>query len=119
MRTIIINAADRIIIEKETDGKLDSLQEIVGGSIEAVYAGLEDADTREHHCYVNEEGLLNQPRHFFMFEGGHQPLAGNGVILGTTASGNEAACTIPLDWFFEHVIFMDLDAARRWARAQP
>lgn len=47
-----------------------------------------------HHCYVNEEGLFGQPRHFFMFEDGHQPLAGNGVILGTTEDGHEAACTL-------------------------
>jgi hypothetical protein len=33
---------------------------------------------------VNEEGLLEHPQHFFMFEGGHQPLAGNGVILSLT-----------------------------------
>jgi hypothetical protein len=114
MRTIIINAVDRIVIETETDGELKSLQTIVGGYIEAVYAGLDEA----HHCYINDEGLLHQPRHFFMFEGGDQPLVGNGVILGTTADGREAACTLSLDWVREHVIFMDLAAARRWARAQ-
>lgn len=113
MRTIIINAADRIVIEAETDGKLASLQKIVDGPIEVVYAGLEEG---EHHCYVDEEGMFKQPRHFFMFAGGHQPLAGNGVILGTTKDGNEAACRLSLDWIREHVSFMDLAAARRWAR---
>ena len=114
MRTLVINAADRLVIEADTDGKLATLQKIVGGSIEAVYAGLDDA----HHCYVNEEGLFGQPRHFFMFDGRAPPLAGNGVILGTTEDGHEAACTLSLEWIREHVIFMDLAAARRWAAAQ-
>ena len=80
MRAIIINAQHRTITEAEIDGSLASLQQIVGGLIEPVSL---DGD---HHCYVNEEGLLNQPRHFFMFRDGHQPLAGNGVILSLTGA---------------------------------
>ena len=99
MRAIIINAKDRTITEIEIDGSLQSLQQIVGGLIESVYDGLDD----NHHCYVNEEGLLEQPRHFFMFKDGHQPLAGNGVILASTDDGDEAACTLPLDWIKERV----------------
>jgi hypothetical protein len=110
MRAIIINAQDRTIIEAEVDGGLNSLQQIVGGLIEAVYSGLDD----NHHCYVNEEGLLDQPQHFFMFTGGHQPLAGNGVILSSTDDGDEAACTLSLDWVKERVSFMDLIAVRQW-----
>jgi hypothetical protein len=53
MRVIIINAKDRTITATEIDGSLKSLQQIVGGLIEPVYDGLDDA----HHCYVNEEGL--------------------------------------------------------------
>jgi uncharacterized protein DUF3846 len=78
MRAIIINAKDRTVTETEIDGSLQSLQQIVGGLIEPVYDGLDDA----HHCYVNEEGLLNGLQHFFMLRDGHQPLAGNGVIVG-------------------------------------
>jgi hypothetical protein len=32
-----------------------------------------------------------------MFDYGHQPLAGNGVILAETENGDEAPCTLPLD----------------------
>lgn len=63
MRAIVINAEDRTIVETEIDGSLDTLQQIVGGMIEPVTQGLDD----RHHCYVNEEGLLNNPQHFFMF----------------------------------------------------
>jgi hypothetical protein len=40
----------------EIDGSLKSLQYIVGGLIEPVYQGLDEP----HHCYVNEEGLLEK-----------------------------------------------------------
>ena len=113
MRAIIIDAKDRTITETDIDGSLKSLQQIVGGLIESVYAGLDD----NHHCYVNEEGLLNNPQHFFMFHNGHQLLAGNGVILASTDDGDEAPCTLSLDWVKERVTFMDLEAARQWCRA--
>jgi hypothetical protein len=112
MRAIVINAQSRTITETEIDGQLPSLQQIVGGLIEPVSQGLEG----DHHCYVNEEGLLNQPRHFFMFKGGHQPFAGNGVILALGDDGAEAPCTLPLDWVKERVTFMDLAAAHRWCQ---
>jgi Domain of unknown function (DUF3846) len=111
MRAIIINAKDRTITETEIDGFLETLQQVVGGLIEPVAQGLDG----DHHCYVNEEGLLEHPQHFFMFRDGHQPLAGCGVILSSTEDGDEAPCTLPLDWVKERVTFMDLAAARLWA----
>lgn len=110
MRAIVINAKDRTITAIDIDRSLKSLQQIVGGMIEPVTQGLDEF----HHCYVNEEGLLNNPQHFFMFRDGHQPLAGNGVILSSTEDGDEAPCTLLLDWVRERVTFMDLNAARQW-----
>jgi Domain of unknown function (DUF3846) len=113
MRAIIINTEDRTITETDIDGSLKTLQQIVGGMIEPVSQGLDD----NPHCYVNEEGLLDSPQHFFMFRSGHQPLAGNGVILSSTDDGDEAPCTLSLDWVKERVTFMDLEAARQWCHA--
>jgi hypothetical protein len=115
MRAIVINSPDRSITETHIDGSLQSLQRIVGGLIQSVEQGLDD----DHHCYVNEEGLLDNPRHFFMFAGGHQPLAGNGIILASTDDGDEAPCRLPLEWVKERVTFMDLAAARQWCQAHP
>jgi uncharacterized protein DUF3846 len=113
MRAIIIDAKDRTITETDIDGSLKTLQQIVGGLIEPVYHGLDE----NHHCYVNEEGLLDNPQHFFMFKNGHQPLAGNGVILASTEDTFQAPCTLPLDWVKDRVTFMDLIAAHLWFRA--
>jgi hypothetical protein len=111
MRAIIIDAEKRAVSEAEIDGSLHSLQQVVGRLIDPVYPGLEGTD---HHCYVNDEGLLNNPQDFFMLKDGHQPLAGNGVILSTTGDGDEAACTLSLDWVKERVTFMDLQDVREW-----
>jgi hypothetical protein len=91
---------------------LDRLQQIVGGLIEPVEQGLDD----EHHCYINEEWLLDNPQHFFMLTDGHQPLAGNGIILASTEDGDEAPCRLPLEWVKERVTFMDFYAVRRWCQ---
>lgn len=111
MRAIIIDAEKRSVSEADIDGGLQSLQQIIGGLIDPVYPGLEGTD---HHCYVNDEGLLNNPQNFFMLKDGHQPLAGNGVILSTTPEGDEAPATLPLHWVKERVTFMDLQAVREW-----
>jgi hypothetical protein len=91
MRAIIVNSKDRTITQTHIDGSLKSLQHTVGGLIEAVYQGLDD----NHHCYVNEEGLLSSPQYFFMFRDGHQPLAVNGVILSSTATAAKRPAPCP------------------------
>src|ERR1700730_4579070 len=110
MRAIIINAEKQTVSEADIDGKLHSLQGIVGGLITPVYDGLDS----KHHAYVNDEGLMNNPQHFFIVRDGHQPLAGNGVILSTTRDGDEAPATLSVDWVKGRVTFMDLQAVREW-----
>lgn len=46
MRAIVIDAEDRAITETEIDGKLHSLQQIVGGLITPVYEGLDSETSR-------------------------------------------------------------------------
>jgi hypothetical protein len=115
MRAIIINSKEQTITEAEIDGSLKTLQGIVGGLIDAVSSGLPEG----HVCYVNDEGLLNNPEHFFLFAKGHQPLAGNGVIVSTTKDGDDAPCTLSLDWVKRRVTFMDVPAVQLWAVLNP
>jgi hypothetical protein len=112
MRAIVIKSQNRTVVEIDLVPTLDRLQQIVGGLIEPVEQALDD----EHNCYVNEEGLLDNPQHFFMFIDGHQPLAGNGIILASTGNGDEAPCRLPLEWVKERVTFMDFYAVRRWCQ---
>jgi len=92
MRAIVIKSRNRTVVEIDLVPTLDRLQQIVGGLIEPVEQGLDD----EHHCYVNEEGLLDNPQHFFMLTDGHQPLAGNASSSPRprTATRRRAACRL-------------------------
>ena len=38
------------------------------------------------------------------------------MILSETDDGDEAPCTLSLDWVKERVTFMDLAAAHQWCR---
>ena len=49
--------------------------------------------------YVDDEGLLHDPKHFFMFRGYPQPLAGRGVVLGVDDAGE----SIPTTWSVEEI----------------
>jgi hypothetical protein len=112
MRAIVIKSRNRTVVEIDLVPTLDRLQQIVGGLIEPVEQGLDD----EHHCYVNEAGLLDNPQHFFMLTDRHQPLAGNGIILASTEDGDEAPCRLPLEWVKECVTFMDSTPSGAGAR---
>ena len=56
----------------------DDMRDFIGGWLE-IGAMLRD----ENVLYVDEEGLLKNPEHFFRFSlRPDQPLAGNGLIVG-------------------------------------
>lgn len=69
-----INAKERTVTEVPHDGRAD-ISKMVEGYLElATYF---NGDT----VYVNEEGMYRFD-YFFTIAGGHQPFAGNGVIVG-------------------------------------
>lgn len=78
MRAIKINSTTKEIQEIEIDDTdtLSGMQAAVGGYIESAHE-LDNGDT----IYVNEEALLCSPQDFFEVKGGHQPFAGNAIIL--------------------------------------
>lgn len=45
--------------------------------------------------YIDDEGLLKDPEYFFAVNGS-QPIAGRGLVLGTTSKGESADATITL-----------------------
>jgi len=103
MKAIKIDAAKRKVIEIEIIGLTD-MQEAVGGLIEVghYFPGSPDV------IYVDEEGLLKNPEHFFMIEGETEMLAGNGLIVGTNRlTGASANCITPIEYIKKQVMWMD------------
>jgi hypothetical protein len=86
-KVIFIDVATRRLraLNLASEGWLKSLQALVGGSVETAWQW-PTGDV----CFVDEEALLKMPRHFFHLEPcGHQPFAGNGVVVGSEIYDDE------------------------------
>lgn len=72
---------------------LDALYKRIGCDLIEVATEFPNGDV----LYVDEEGLLKEPKHFFDISA-HQPFAGNGVIVGreTDDEGTLADCQTAL-----------------------
>lgn len=112
MRAIKIDALNRTIIEIDINGYKD-MQAAVEGCICLAF----DYPDDKHSCYINDEGLLCSPQHFFVSKFVRQPFAGNGIIVGNTPTGNTKACTLKLDDVKNSILFLTLDQVQELIRA--
>jgi hypothetical protein len=109
MRAILINSKERTIESIHFDETKDELQQIyqlVGCKM------FECVSINEYNdVYVDEEGLLNvdNTTKFFKLKNGHQPLAGNGLILGLDVETGETIDTnLSVEWVKSQVTFHDI-----------
>jgi hypothetical protein len=104
MRAILIDAVNQNIEEVNLDEGKDMLQQ---------WYNTLDADMVEVALYidkydsilVDEEGLLKPCDHFFSYHGGHQPFAGNGLIVGIDDEGWTVDCNIDIEEVVHNVKF--------------
>jgi hypothetical protein len=86
MRALLIDSEAASVSEidlpshKVDDGvrQLEALRRLVGGWIEFAYRFSDTNDV----VFVDEEGKLKDPKHFFWIAGTPTPFAGNGVVCG-------------------------------------
>lgn len=64
---------------------------------------LDDVDS----VFIDDEGLLKDPTHFFLWRGYPQPLAGKGLILGCDEEGETIACAMTLEQAKANIGFTD------------
>lgn len=105
MRAIIVDPQAQSIREEEVDGKLESLQKIVGGYIEGIYPAITLPEFEGCHGYVNEEFLYTHPewRNRPWRLGPYEYLCGPAVFMGSTDDGNEADCPIGVVTIAKHI----------------
>lgn len=104
MRAIKIDSINRTISEIEITKSYKDLQAIVDGTITIAFY----YPDQKHICFVNDEGLLNNPTHFFLSKQYPQPLAGNAVIVGNTPNGNSKDCKLTIDEVKDSIKFLTL-----------
>lgn len=96
---------DKVVTEIPMPGSLDEIYAALSHElhpvriIEAVHCG-----TSHDVLYVDEEGLWNHADRWFLFKGCHAPLAGRGLIMGTTKSGGDTTPDITLKEARERVL---------------
>jgi hypothetical protein len=57
-------------------------------------------------CYVDDEGLLKTPfKGFFQLSFMQQPVAGNGIIVGTSPEGNDISTELDVATICQHIRF--------------
>lgn len=115
MKAILIDAKNREVKEVEITGDLESWYETIGCQMVECALYFDEHDS----IMVDEEGLFNSEcNEFFFVNGGHQPFAGNGLVVGTDDMGEAVDTKISLDEVKSKVKFMDRFDAYMWAKSQ-
>jgi len=102
---LLIDTVAKEIREVEVTNLASMYKHIGCEIVEAVYL-----NKQRDSVFVDEEGLIHglPPRHFFYIKGTHQPLAGNGLVLGCTPSGNSVAPkAITKEWLEANVAYIE------------
>ena len=110
MKAYLINAEARTITEV-TVGDYKTYYPLLGCDCFAC-VGIEDEDT----IYVDDNGLLKPQQNFFLYDGYAQPLAGNGLVLGTNDEGESVEPKITLETLKSKITFMNRNQAYLWAK---
>lgn len=110
MKAYFIDSENRTITETE----IKNWQEIspkIGCELFTI-VGMENSDS----LYVDDEGLLKPQNNFFLYSEYPQPLAGNGIVLGTNDEGESVEPKISLDELKSKITFMNRAQAYIWAK---
>lgn len=59
--------------------------------------------------FVDDEGLLKNPQHFFMHRNYPSPLTGKGLMLGVDAEGDSVAPGTDLETLRKDIVFVSRD----------
>jgi hypothetical protein len=99
---ILIDPEKKELSYVEYDGNYKSIYKLIEANLfDIVY--LTDTET----VFVDEEGLLNNPRYFFTYEG-FQPLAGKGLILGTNDEGDSISTSLKIEDIKDKIEFKEM-----------
>lgn len=102
MRAIVIDSKKQEIREETLQGEtLAALQKIVGGNIDTAFRLF------HHACYVDDEGLFNNPDTGFCFDG-VGCFAGSGVLVGSNPRGDTVAATLEIEQIKRRTHWIDL-----------
>lgn len=120
MRAILIDPKSRTVTEvdvKEGDAFNDHAHELMGcrcfTCCTAIALNGEEGDSQDDMMLADDEGLLNNPEHFFLIKAYGRPVAGKCLIVGMDEHGETVAAKIAIDAF--EVLWMNRNDIRLYA----
>ncbi len=113
MKGILINAATRTITKVEVPEGYKNIYPFLGEGVDMFQCV--DISKNGDTIYIDEEGLLKPQDNFFLYKGYGQPLAGNGLVLGTDNEGESQNAQTKLETIINNVTFMNRHEAHAWA----
>jgi hypothetical protein len=114
MKAFSINAENRTVTEVRLGKDYKEIYTLLGEGVD-MFQCVDISDNGDT-IYVDEEGLLKPQDNFFLYKGYNQPLAGNGLVLGTTDEGESTSPKISLKEVVENVVFMNRYEVVQWAK---
>ena len=118
MKGILINVKTNEVTDVTLDPSkrtLDEMYRLIGCEMVEVATDIEH-DNVADTVWVDEEGLLSMDNstRFFTIENGHQPFAGNGLILGANFNNGKSIVThLTADDVRQKVKFHSLNQVRQ------
>ncbi len=103
MKAILIDSVNKEVKEIEIGKGIDEMYKHLNCQCFTIAHSLPKRDA----IFVDDEGLMNNPTHFFVYKGAHQPFAGNGLIMGCDARGNSVDSKIDINQVKKNVEFYD------------
>lgn len=92
LKGFLIDPEAKTIKEVTYNGDYKEISKMLGCDLYTIVT-IDD----QNHLFVDDEGLLNDPKYFFRLKGYPQPLAGRGLILGYDESGETIESSMELD----------------------
>ena len=124
MRAIKIDPLLKAVLAIQVDDSYQAIKEAVAEHMNGDYFCLAftfDYMGKEHVCFVNDEGLLQEPphEHYFAWAGlgvETQPFAGTAIIFQNDSEGDCASCEIPISLIKTFVYWFSLEQVREFIR---
>lgn len=105
MKAILIDPFDETVTEVEHNGDYRHIYTLLSHPEHKVDCFTIVQITQGDAIFVDDEGLLKDPKHFFVWKGYPQPLAGKGLILGTNDEGDSVDVVTTVDEVKKRVSF--------------
>lgn len=105
MKAILIDPFNETVTEVEHNGDYKHIYALLSHPDHPVDCFTVVRIEYDDAIFVDDEGLLKDPKHFFVLEGYDQPLAGKGLVLGTNVVGESVSPVSTLEDVRKRVSF--------------